>query len=70
MTRRFIFAALLALVMAAPGLLAQDAPDAAPKKNPLLKLAKPWPENDVLAKLKDEAEARKLFRTPRRSSSR
>jgi hypothetical protein len=44
----------LALAVAAPGLLAQDAPASTPpKKNPLLKLAQPWPENDVLAKLKD-----------------
>ena len=62
MTRRFCLAALLALVMAAPGLLAQDAPGSTPpKKNPMLKLAQPWPENDVLATLKDEAEARTLF---------
>jgi hypothetical protein len=62
MTRRFCLAILLALAVAAPGLLAQDAPASpSPKKNPLLKLAQPWPENDVLAKLKDEAEARALF---------
>jgi hypothetical protein len=62
MTRRLALAALLALAMAVPGLLAQDAPGSTPpKKNPLLKLTQPWPENDVLAKLKDEADGRKLF---------
>jgi hypothetical protein len=62
MTRRYCLAALLALVMVAPVLLAQDAPGSPPpKKNPMLKLARPWPENDVLEKLRDEALARKLF---------
>jgi hypothetical protein len=61
MTRRLSVAALLALVLAAPALLAQNPPTAAPKKNPLVKLAEPWPEDDVLDARKAEAEARKLF---------
>ena len=34
-----------------------------PKKNPLLKLAEPWPEADVLKKRKKEAEERPLFKS-------
>src|SRR5262245_28962039 len=62
MTRRFAFAALCAVLLAAPALVAQDAPAAAPpKKNPLLKLVEPWPDDEALARLKSEAEGRKLF---------
>jgi hypothetical protein len=61
MTRRLSFAALVAVIVAAPALLAQNPPAAAPKKDPQLKLAQPWPEDDVLTALKTEAQARKLF---------
>jgi hypothetical protein len=46
-----------------PALLAQKAaaPAAPPKKNPLLKLAEPWPEDDVLLARRTEADTRKLF---------
>ena len=56
MTRRLSLSALIALVLAvAPELLAQKPPAAPPKKNPLLKLAEPWPEDDVIATRKTEA---------------
>jgi hypothetical protein len=62
MTRRLYLSALAALVFAAtPVLLAQKPPAAPPKKNPLLKLAEPWPEDDVIATRKTEAQTRKLF---------
>lgn len=62
MTRRLSFAALLALVLAAQALLAHNQPAAAPPgKDPRLKLAESWPEDDVLAVRKTEAQARKLF---------
>ena len=63
MTRRLSLFALAALVCAvcAPALLAQKPAAAPPKKNPLLKLAEPWPEDDVIAARKKEAEERKLF---------
>jgi len=62
MTRRLSLSALVALVLAAaPGLLAPKPPAAAPKNNPLLKLAEPWPEDDVIATRKTEAQTRKLF---------
>src|SRR5437899_7076026 len=34
-----------------------------PKKNPLLKLAEPWPEADVLKQRKKESEERPLFKS-------
>ena len=62
MTRRLSAAALVALVLAAPALLAQSPPaPAPPAKNPLLKLVDPWPDDDVIAATKSQAEARKLF---------
>jgi len=64
MTRRIYLSALAALVCAAtPALLAQQKPAAAPttKKNPLLKLAEPWPEDDVIASRKTASTERKLF---------
>ena len=63
MTRRLGTFACVALVCAAvPSLFAQQkgAP-AAPKKNPLLKLAEPWPEDEVLLARRTEADNRKLF---------
>ena len=45
--------------------LAQKAPAPAPKvkKNPLLKLAEPWPEAEVLKARRAEAQARPLFQS-------
>jgi hypothetical protein len=63
MTHRLRVFALIALVCAAvPSLLAQQKGAAPPpKKNPLLKLAEPWPEDDVLLARRTEATSRKLF---------
>ena len=64
MMRRLGTFACVALVCAAvPSLLAQQkgAPPAAPKKNPLLKLAEPWPEDEVLLARRTESDNRKLF---------
>jgi hypothetical protein len=63
MTHRLRVFALVALVCAAvPSLLAQQKGAAPPpKKNPLLKLAEPWPEDDVLLARRTEATSRKLF---------
>src|SRR5215831_17511876 len=38
------------------------AAPAAPKKNPLLKLAEPWPEDDVVQARRVEADSRPLFK--------
>jgi hypothetical protein len=40
----------------------KKAPAAPPKKNPLLKLAEPWPEEDVVQARRVEADARPLFK--------
>src|SRR5262245_14140041 len=61
MTRRLSAAALVALVVATPVLLAQSSRAQVPARNPLLKLVDPWPDDDVIAARKSEAEARKLF---------
>ena len=62
MTRRLALSVLVALAFAAaPALLAQKPPAAPAKKNPLLKLAEAWPEDDVMATRKTEAQTRKLF---------
>jgi hypothetical protein len=62
MARPVSWLLLAAVVLAAPGLFAQNPPAAsAPQKNPLLKMAEPWPEDDVLAARKAEAEGRRLF---------
>jgi hypothetical protein len=56
--------AIAAIVVAtAPAPRAQKAPAPPPKKNPLLKLAEPWPEADVLKARRQEAEGRPLFNT-------
>jgi len=56
--------AVAAIVVAtAPAPHAQKAPAAPPKKNPLLKLAEPWPEADVLKARRHEAEQRPLFKS-------
>src|SRR6476620_7540176 len=64
MTRRLGTFVCVALVCATvPSLLAQQkgAAPAAPKKNPLLKLAEPWPEDEVLLARRTESDNRKLF---------
>lgn len=50
-----------AVVAAAVGAAAQQKTPAAPKKNPLLKLAEPWPEPAVLDARRTEAQQRPLF---------
>ena len=56
-------ALVILLLAAVPAPLAQStAPPSPPKKkNPLLKLAEPWPDADVLKDRREEAEARPLF---------
>src|SRR5262245_62201747 len=61
MMRRLFGSAFIALVLTAPALIAQNRSSAPPRVSPLLKLAEPWPEDDVLAARKGEALARKLF---------
>jgi len=53
-------AALLVVWSAAQTPLAQKAPPP-PKKNPLLKLAEPWPEDEVVQARRIEADSRRLF---------
>src|SRR2546427_10063612 len=55
-------AVLLVVWSAAQSTLAQKAPAPPPKKNPLLKLAEPWPEDDVLQARRVESDARRLFK--------
>jgi hypothetical protein len=57
---RLALSALLALVLAAPALLAQQPGAAAPAKKPPIP-AKPWPRDDVLLARRTEAQDRKLF---------
>jgi len=42
--------------------LAQKAPAPPPKRNPLLKLTEPWPEEDVLQARRTESDTRRLFK--------
>src|SRR5438034_5026513 len=54
--------ALVCATAPAPSAEQQHAPpSAAPKKNPLLKLVEPWPEESVLLARRTEAERRPLF---------
>src|SRR5207245_2241533 len=63
MSLRFRLLALVAFVCCAGAWpLAQKPAPAPPKKNPLLKLAEPWPEDDVLLARRTEADSRTLFR--------
>jgi len=67
MFRAQSIALALFVSLIAPIAAQQKPPAAAPaKKNPLLKLAQPFPEDDVLLARRTEAEQRKLFqdRTP------
>jgi hypothetical protein len=59
MPRRLI-SAMVALVLAAPAVLAQNRPAAAPPKKPAVS-ANPWPADDVLLARKTEAQNQKLF---------
>src|SRR5476649_513599 len=56
-------AILILLSAAAPAPHAQSRvpPSPPPKKNPLLKLAEPWPDAATLKARREEAEARPLF---------
>jgi len=58
MMHRLTSSALVALVLAAPALLAQNT--AAPARKPAVVL-KPWPEDDVLLARRTDAQQRKLF---------
>lgn len=61
MTRRRIVPVLLAVVLAAPALRAQNPPAVQARRDPASKLAEPWPDDEVLATRRIEAESRKLF---------
>ena len=60
MMRRFGVSAFVALLLAVPPLVAQDAPAAPKAKKPAIS-AQPWPDDDVLAARRDEAQKRTLF---------
>ena len=55
-------AVFLVVWSAAQTPLAQKAPPPPPKKNPLLKLAEPWPEDEVLQARRVESNSRRLFK--------
>ena len=58
----YAFVALIALGTAGAPSAQQTVPQGQkPKKNPLLKLAQPWPEPAVLQARREEAEKRPLF---------
>src|SRR5262249_51804984 len=60
MMRRFAWSALVAVVVAAPTLIAQDAaPKPKAQKPPIS--TQPWPEDDVLDARRNEAQNRRLF---------
>jgi hypothetical protein len=67
MTVRRLAASSLAILIGVcaasrqPGAQSSVPPSAAGKKNPLLKLAEPWPDADALKARRLEAEARPLF---------
>src|SRR5215510_4268066 len=62
-----VFVSAVALIVATtqtPAAQQKTAPPGPPpKKNPLLKLAEPWPEADVLKQRRKEAEERPLFKS-------
>ena len=60
MLRRLALSAWVALLLAAPALLAQDHRAGAPVKKPPIS-AKPWPEDDVILARRTAAQNRKLF---------
>src|SRR5258708_7155548 len=59
---RLLAIVVLVAATSSPG-RAQKAPAAPAKKNPLLKLAEPWPEADVLKARRQDAETRPLFKS-------
>jgi hypothetical protein len=60
MTRRLGLSILLAVMLAAPAVMAQNSGAAAkPRKPPIS--TKPWPEDDVLLARRTDAQNRKLF---------
>jgi hypothetical protein len=60
MMRRLGLSALVALVLAAPALVAQNPPAVAKARKPPISTA-PWPEDDVLLARRTDAQNRKLF---------
>jgi hypothetical protein len=68
MNTRFTASSLIILVLIFAAVQMPSAqktapPSAPPKKNPLLKLAEPWPDAAALAARRAEAEARPLFQS-------
>jgi hypothetical protein len=68
MSTRFTASSLIILVLIFAAVQMPSAqktapPSAPPKKNPLLKLAEPWPDAAALAAKRAEAEARPLFQS-------
>ncbi len=61
MMRRLACFALVALVLAAPALLAQPASAPSPGKSPIR--AKPWPADEVLLAREADSQNRKLFQS-------
>jgi hypothetical protein len=55
-------AVLMVVWIAASSTVAQKAPAPPPKKNPLLKLAEPWPEDEVVQARRTESDSRRLFK--------
>ena len=53
---------LMVVWMATSSPVAQKAPAPPPKKNPLLKLAEPWPEDEVVQARRTESDSRRLFK--------
>jgi hypothetical protein len=53
---------VLLVVWTTVHITAQMAPPTPPKKNPLLKLTEPWPEEEVLQARRVEADSRRLFK--------
>jgi len=53
---------LMVVWIAAWSPVAQKAPAPPPKKNPLLKLAEPWPEDAVVQARRTESDSRRLFK--------
>ena len=60
MMRRLALSAVVAVVLAAPALVAQKTPAAVPAAKPPISV-QPWPEDDVLLARRTEAEQRRLF---------
>src|SRR6266576_5898717 len=54
--------ALMVVCGIAQAALAQKPPARPPKRNPLLKLTEPWPEEDVVQARRAESDTRRLFK--------